>query len=30
MRDNEKRHWADLIAEQIIKERGKKLSIGRK
>ncbi|MBI2507568.1 lysine--tRNA ligase [Candidatus Woesearchaeota archaeon] len=24
MKDNEKRHWADLIAEQIIKERGKK------
>ena len=24
MADNEKRHWADLIAEQIIKERGKK------
>ena len=24
MKDNEKRHWADLIAEQIINERGKK------
>ena len=24
MADNEKQHWADLIAEQIIKERGKK------